>query len=170
MKAFEFLLLSLTLAGYLDLLFALRRLGAGPLMAGLGASVATFHQFWTLILAAEQRVLVLLGAGQIFSTLDENVGQAAVTFGLDVDDTHRTLSLVTFANGAPMRTSLGPRFQTLQLTLLAIGSSLTIHCKIRVYHRVSAYLDIILRPPDPVTVPGACAVLTRQLAPTFSAT
>ena len=59
-----------------------------------------------------------------------------MTFGLDVDDTLRTLSRVTFADGARMRTSLGPRFQAFQLTLLAIGSSLTKvnHCKSRVYH------------------------------------
>lgn len=60
MKAFEFLLLSLALAGNLDLLFALSRLRAGPLMTDLRAPMATLHQFGTLILAAEQCVLFLL--------------------------------------------------------------------------------------------------------------
>lgn len=87
------------------------------------------------------------------ATLDEDVCQAAVTLGLDVDHTLRTLARVTFADGARMRTALRPWLQTFQLTLLTIGSS----------------LDAILGPPDPVTVSGACAVLTRQLAPASSA-
>ena len=61
------------------------------------------------------------------TTLDEDVCQAAVTLGLDVDDTLRTLASVarvTFADGARMRTALGPWLQTFQLTLLTIGSSL----------------------------------------------
>ena len=60
MEAFEFLLLSLTLASNLDLLFALSWLGAGPLVTDLGAPMSALHQFRTLILAAEERVLILL--------------------------------------------------------------------------------------------------------------
>jgi len=87
------------------------------------------------------------------STLDEDVCQAAVTLGLDVDDTLRTLARMTLADGARMRTALRPWLQTFQLTFLTIGSS----------------LDFILGPPDPVAVSGACAVLTRQLSSAFSA-
>jgi len=76
-----------------------------------------------------------------------------VTLGLDVDDTLRALARMTFADGARMRTALGPWLQTFQLTLLTIGSS----------------LDLVLRPPDPVAVSGACAVLTRQLSAASSA-
>ena len=59
------------------------------------------------------------------STLDEDVCQAAVTLGLDVDDTLRTLARVTLADGARMRTALRPWLRAFQLTFLTIGSSLT---------------------------------------------
>ena len=120
MVAFKFLLLSFTLAGYLDLLLALTRLGAGPSVASLGAPVSTLHQFGTLVLAAKQRVLIILGAGQILSTLEENVGQAAVTLHLDVDDTLRTLARVTSTDGAGVRATLWPWLRASQLTLLTI--------------------------------------------------
>ena len=124
MKAFKLLLLSFTFARDLDLLLALTRLRAGPSVTSLGASVATLHQFGTLILAAKQRVLILLGAGQILSTLDEDVGQATVTLHLDVDDTLRTLARVTPAYGAGVRAALGPGLRALQFTLLTIGPRL----------------------------------------------
>lgn len=153
LEAFKLLLLSFTLARYLDLLLALTGLGARPSVASLGAPVSTLHQFGTLVLAAKQRVLVLLGAGQILSTLDENVGQAAVTLHLDVDDTLRTLARVTSPDGAGVRATLGPGLRAFQLTLLTIGPR----------------LDRILHASDPVTVSGAGAVLTRQLSAAFSA-
>ena len=124
MEAFKLLLLSFTFARDLDLLLALTRLRAWPSVTRLGAPVATLHQFGTLILAAKQRVLILLGAGQILSTLDENVGQAAVTLHLDIDNTLRTLSRVTSAYGAGVRAALGPGLRAFQFTLLTIGPRL----------------------------------------------
>ena len=59
------------------------------------------------------------------STFDEDVCQATVTLGLDVDDTLRTLARMTLADGARMRTALWPWLQAFQLTFLTIGSSLT---------------------------------------------
>jgi len=109
--------------------------------------------FRTLILTTEQRIKLLFWARQILSTLYKHVCQAAVTLSLDIDDTLWTLSRMTSPNGAGVRTFLGPWFRTIQFTFLAVSSS----------------LDIVLCSPDPVTVPGAGAVLTLKLPSTLPA-